>query len=132
MKTDFKGTKVLILGLGVNQGGVGAAKFFASHEAIVRVTDLKTAEELKVSLDEHKYEDLDWADLIIKNPAIKPNNPYYEYALKQGKEVEMDMGIFLRYVSPSQIIGVTGTKGKSTTSTLIYEVLKAAGKKVVF
>lgn len=127
---------VLIFGLGLNQGGVGSAKFFASQGAEVRVTDLKSAQVLKPSLEqlkrysikytlgEHKNEDINWADLIIKNPAVKPGNPYIEYALKHGKQVEMDMGIFLQFVKPSQIIGITGTKGKSTTATLIYEVLK--------
>ena len=133
----LKDKKVLVFGLGLNQGGVGSARFFASEGAKIRVTDLRNAEVLKPSLDElkqfpdieyslgsHKYGDIGWADLIIKNPAVKPGNPYIIYALKLGKEVKMDMDIFLEYVKPSQIIGVTGTKGKSTTSSLIYEVLK--------
>src|SRR3989344_2800978 len=128
--------KVLIFGLGLNQGGVGSALFFAKQGTDVRVTDLKDAKALKPSLDQlkaypqitytlgrHKKGDIDWADLIIKNPAVKPGNPFIGYALKQGKQVEMDMGIFLEYVDPSQIIGVTGTKGKSTTASLIYEIL---------
>lgn len=139
-KNTFYRKKVLILGLGLNQGGVGSAKFFAEQGAKVRVTDLKSKAELKPSLDQlknfpdieyvlgqHRYEDLDWADLIIRNPAIKPDNPYLIYAQKKGKQVEMDMGIFLQYVNPNQIIGITGTKGKSTTASLIYEVLKQSG-----
>ncbi len=140
---------VLIFGLGLNEGGVGSAKFFAQKGDQVKVTDLKTKEALQPSLDqlrdfpnisytlgEHKNEDINWADLIIKNPAVKPGNSYIEYALKNNKKVETDMGIFLQSVLPSQIIGVTGTKGKSTTSSLIYEVLKAEGpersRRVVF
>ena len=136
---------VLIFGLGLNEGGAGSAKFFAQKGDCVKVTDLKTKEILQPSLDqlkdfpnisyslgEHKYEDIDWADIIIQNPAIKPGNPYIEYAIKKGKIIETDMGIFLQFVTSSQIIGVTGTKGKSTTSSLIYEVLKTAGKNVVF
>ncbi|MDD5416025.1 MAG: UDP-N-acetylmuramoyl-L-alanine--D-glutamate ligase [Candidatus Daviesbacteria bacterium] len=128
--------KVLVFGLGLNEGGVGSARFFARQGAKVRVTDLKTKEVLKPSLHElrnfpqieytlgkHKNKDIDWADLIIKNPAIKPGNPYLEYATKLGKQIDTDMGIFLQYVRPDQIIGVTGTKGKSTTASLIYEVL---------
>jgi len=133
---DYQGKKVLVLGLGLNEGGVGSAKFFAKAGAKVRVTDLKSAEDLKPSLDQlkdypieytlgkHKSEDIDWADLIIKNPAIKPGNKYIEHAKQKGKRVEMDMGIFLQFVKPEQLIGITGTKGKSTTSSLIYEVLK--------
>lgn len=141
----FKAKKVLILGLGTNQGGVGTAKFFAEAGATVKVTDLKTTDQLKDSINRllkfpqitytlggHKYEDLDWADLIIRNPAVKPDNPYLRYAKEHGKTVEMDLGIFFQFVSPSQVLGVTGTKGKSTTASLIYEVLKAAGKEVLF
>lgn len=142
---QFKGKNILVFGLGLNKGGVGSALFFAKAGSQVRVTDLKTEEVLKSSLDQlkdfpnisytlgtHKNEDIDWADLIIKNPAVKPGNPFVEYAQSQGKRVEMDMGIFLNYVSPNQIIGITGSKGKSTTSSLVYEILKAAGKKVIF
>ena len=141
---QFKGKKVLVFGLGLNQGGVGSAKFFSSLGAKIRVTDLKTADVLKPSIDQlgnyqieyvlgkHRNEDIDWADLVIKNPAVKPGNTYIEYALKKRKKVEQDMGIFLDYVKPSHLIGVTGTKGKSTTASLIYEVLKNDGRDVVF
>ncbi len=146
-KNFFKDKKILIFGLGLNQGGVGSAKFFASQDAFVKITDLKNREDLKPSLEllkdfsnieytlgKHKNEDIDWADLIIKNPAIKPGNPYIAYALKKGKSVEQDMGIFLRFVKPSQIIGITGTKGKSTTSSLIYEIMtkSAIVENVIF
>lgn len=135
-KKLFKGKKVLILGLGINQGGVGSTKFFINAGAEVKVTDLKKEVDLTTSLKElgefagieytlgeHKFEDIDWADLIIKNPAIKPDNPYLLHALKANKHVEMDMGIFLQFVKSNQIIGITGTKGKSTTASLIYEIL---------
>lgn len=144
-KELYKDKKVLILGLGINQGGLGATKFFVKAGSHIRVTDIKSAEELKTSLDklrefpqieytlgEHKFEDIDWADLIIKNPALKPGNKYIEYAKQQGKQVEMDMGIFLQFVSPKQVIGVTGTKGKSTTASLIYEILKGTEQNVIF
>ncbi|KKR81259.1 MAG: UDP-N-acetylmuramoylalanine-D-glutamate ligase [Candidatus Daviesbacteria bacterium GW2011_GWA1_41_61] len=141
----FHNKKVLILGLGINQGGLGATRFFATAGAKVRVTDLKSKEQLQVSLNalkdfpdieyvlgEHRFEDLDWADLIIKNPALKPDNEYIKYAKEKGKDMELDLGVFLQFVSPQQIIGVTGTKGKSTTASLIYEIIKAGGKEIVF
>ena len=141
---DYKNKRVLILGLGLNEGGVGSAKFFAGRGADVLVTDLKNETELgpsieklkefpeiKYSLGGHKNEDIDWADIVIRNQALRPNNPYLMYAREQGKLVRTDIGLFLESVDPKNIIGVTGTKGKSTTSSLIYEILKDQNKKVV-
>jgi len=141
---QYREKKVLIFGLGLNEGGVGSAKFFASKGAEVLVTDIKDETVLKPSLDKlakfssikyhlggHLNEDIDWADLIIRNQAIKPDNPYLGYAINKGKEIKTDVEIFLESADPGNIIGITGTKGKSTTSSLIYEVLKAAGKKVL-
>lgn len=141
---DYRNKKVLILGLGLNEGGVGSAKFFAENGADVLVTDIKNENELSPSLEKlktypqikyhlggHKYPDIDWADIIIRNQAIKPSNPYLKHAIESGKEVETDIGIFLDSVNSKNIIGITGTKGKSTTATLIYEVLKNFGKDVI-
>jgi UDP-N-acetylmuramoylalanine--D-glutamate ligase len=142
--SKFKDKKVLILGLGLNEGGVGSARFFAKNGAKVKVTDLKSRDVLKNSLEkleeysdieyilgEHRYEDIDWADIIIRNPALRPDNEYRVYAEKSGKPVETDVGIFLQFVSPDQMIGVTGTKGKSTTSNLIYYALKDQFPEVI-
>jgi len=136
-KMNYKNKKVLILGLGLNQGGVGSACFFAKNGAKVLVTDIKTETELAPSLKKlkdftnityhlngHKEEDIDWADLIIKNIAIKPGNKYIEYAKSKSKQIETDIGIFLQIVNPMQIIGITGTKGKTTTASLLYYALK--------
>lgn len=139
----YRNKKILILGLGSNQGGVGATRFFAEAGAKLRVTDLKTKEELQPSVDElssysnieyifgqHRFKDIDWADLIIRNPALKPDNSYLQYAAKKSKTVEMDLGILLQFISTDRLIGVTGTKGKSTTASLIYEALQAGHIKV--
>ncbi|MBI2593443.1 UDP-N-acetylmuramoyl-L-alanine--D-glutamate ligase [Candidatus Daviesbacteria bacterium] len=137
MIKDFKNKKILILGLGLNEGGVGSAKFFAKKGADILVTDLKNADSLKPSLEKlkefinvkyhlggHKKEDIDWADLVIRNPALKPDNQFLKYAKEKGKKITTDLGIFLEFINRNQIIGVTGTKGKSTTASLIFEVIK--------
>lgn len=144
MINNFKNVRVLIFGLGLNQGGVGAARFFAKKGAQVRVTDLKTKEVLKPSLEQlkefseieytlgsHRKEDIEWADLIIKNPAVKQENEFLNYAREKEKKIETDLGIFFQLVNKSQIIGVTGTKGKSTTASLIYEGVKGNNKKAI-
>ncbi len=141
---SFKGKRVLIFGLGLNQGGVGSALFFAKQGAEIRITDLKTTADLQPSLEQlngydisytlgkHRNTDIDWADIIIRNPAIKDNNEYLKYALEKGKGIETDFSIFLDFADQKKLIAVTGTKGKSTTSSLIYQAIKESGKKVVF
>jgi UDP-N-acetylmuramoylalanine--D-glutamate ligase len=138
---NFTGKKVLIMGLGLNGGGVGAAKFFCSQKAEVLVTDLKTEDQLKESIEQlkglkikfalgkHEEKDFLWADLIIKNPDVPSSSPYLEIARKNKKEIETDASLFFK-LSGAFIIGVTGTKGKSTTASLIYHILKQQFKNV--
>ena len=140
MKNLFKGKKVLIMGLGLNGGGVGAAKFFCKQKAEVLVTDLKTEDKLKDSIDKlkgfkikytlGKHDEVDflWADVIIKNPDVPSTSPYLEIARKNNIEIDTDVSLFFK-TSKAFIIGVTGTKGKSTTASLIYHLLKAKYKR---
>jgi UDP-N-acetylmuramoylalanine--D-glutamate ligase len=134
-KKLFKGKKVLIMGLGLHGGGVEAARFFYKQGAEVLVTDLKPEEKLKESLEalknlkikytlgRHEEEDFKWADLIIKNPDVPSSSPYLEIAKKNNIAIETDITLFFK-LSGAYIIGVTGTKGKSTTSSLIYNIIK--------
>lgn len=137
--------KVLILGLGGYAGGSGsaAALFSAKRGDQVRVTDLKPAAQLhqptlrrlrryrKVSfvLGKHRRSDIAWADLIVRNPGV-PDTALVQYARQLGKPITNDVGIFLeiihqRFGDMVNVVGVTGTRGKSTTTTLIYELLQA-------
>lgn len=141
MKNIFKNKKVMVMGLGLNGGGVGVAKFFAKQGASVLVTDLKTKEQLQKSVNElknfkvdfvlsgHKKEDFISADLIIKNPAVPNNSKFLKIAKEHNIPVKTDIEIFFD-LCPAKIIGVTGTKGKSTTATLIYLFLKEKNKNV--
>lgn len=131
----FKNKKVLVMGLGLHGGGVGVAKFFCEQGADVLVTDLKTEEQLKESVDKltgltikyslggHKEADFLWADLVIKNPDVPSTSPYLELARKNDIPIKTDIELFFE-MSGAFIIGVTGTKGKSTTASLIYHFLK--------
>jgi UDP-N-acetylmuramoylalanine--D-glutamate ligase len=129
------------MGLGLHGGGAGTANFFLSRGAEVTVTDLKPEEELgpsvraleagknlRLVLGRHRFEDFRSADLVIKNPAVPPDSPYLRHAEDHGVRVDTDIGVFLdkvREVTPN-IIGVTGTKGKSTTATLIHGIFSRA------
>lgn len=135
MKKLFKGKKVTIMGLGLLGGGVGAARFFVKQGAKVLVTDQKTKNELKESikklkglpikyvLGKHRKEDFKNTDLVIKNPGVPKNSPYLKIAKKNNIPIKNDVSIFFD-LCPAKIIGITGTKGKSTTATLIYLFLK--------
>jgi UDP-N-acetylmuramoylalanine--D-glutamate ligase len=129
--------RVLVMGLGVHGGGLGVARFMARNGAEVRVTDLRTADKMQESIDalaaegldvsytlgEHRVEDFEWADLIVKNPAVPNKSPWLDLARRLGKPIEMEMSIFLR-LCPGPVVAVTGTKGKSTTATWTWEMLR--------
>jgi len=76
----------------------------------------------------HREEDFISADLIIRNPDVPATSPYLEIAIKNNIAIETDVSLFLK-LSKAFIIGVTGTKGKSTTSSLIYHLLKQRFKR---
>lgn len=128
----LKGLKVTIMGLGLHGGGLASARFFAEAGSSVTVTDLGDRETLNPSvqklsdlnitfiLGEHREEDFSGADLVIKNPAVPASSPY----LKMAKKVETDISTFLQ-LSDNKIIAVTGSKGKSTTVSAVYRVLKS-------
>jgi UDP-N-acetylmuramoylalanine--D-glutamate ligase len=139
---DKKTPKVLIFGLGLNGGGVGSASFFSRQGAKVTVTDLKTRKDLAGSLaklsrfnniryvlGKHRLADFLASDLIVKNPAISWNNPFLNKARAKSIPITTDTIIFFSQ-TPAPIIGITGTKGKSTTATLLAEFLRAKYSKV--
>lgn len=136
--------KILILGLGsYPQGtGISSAIYFAKQGHDVLATDLKTAEQigenvrtLKVyknvqfHLGGERLEDVDWADVIVQNPGVHRNNPLFKRAIHLNKPLINDITIFLDK-APCLTIGITGTRGKSTTTAWIADMLKRSGKKV--
>lgn len=137
-KKDYQGKRVLIMGLGLLGRGVQDASFFAKIGAKVTVTDLKPKEKLKSSLEKlkdlpiryvlgrHRKEDFLNTDIILRNASVPLKSPYLQIARQNKIAIEMDEALFAQY-APVKIIGITGTRGKSTTATLIYQILKKAG-----
>jgi UDP-N-acetylmuramoylalanine--D-glutamate ligase len=125
------------MGLGVHGGGLGVARFMARNGANVRVTDLRTAEKLRApmealereglrveyTLGEHREDDFRWADVVVKNPAVRRESPWLALARELGVPVEMEISLFLK-LCPAPVVAVTGTKGKSTTATWTWEMLR--------
>ncbi len=142
-KTYFKGKRITMLGLGLLGRGVNVAKFLAEQGAILTVTDLKSRETLEPSLKqlkkfsnitfvlgEHRLEDFQNKDLVIKAAGVPLDSVYVTGARKNNIPVEMDASLFARLV-PQEVtlVGITGTRGKSTVTHLVHEALCMAGQK---
>jgi UDP-N-acetylmuramoylalanine--D-glutamate ligase len=143
-KKYFEGKNITIMGLGLLGRQINVAKFLAECGANLLVTDLKEKEELGSALEAlkqyenieyhlggHRLDDFRNKDMIIKAAGVPLDSPYIEEAHKHQIPVEMDASLFLELAPRDiKIIGVTGTRGKSTVTQLISHVLDAAGKRV--
>ncbi len=139
-KHIFGGKKVLLFGLGLQGGGEGVAKFFLKTGAKLTATDLRPKDDFKAFLKKpfakkikfvfgrHRKSDFKRADIIIKNPAVPADSPFILYAKKIGKPILSETQIFFDLVPRKKIIGITGTKGKTTTAMLLAHLLKARFK----
>lgn len=134
---DYKDKKILVVGFGVE--GKALVDYFVEQGAIVTVADQKTHTEFgktyvdyydKVAwqLGENYLDKLDCFDLIAFSPGLK--YPVYQKIISSGVSTTTQMRIFFDQTPTKNLIGVTGTNGKGTTCTLIYEILKQAGKQV--
>jgi UDP-N-acetylmuramoylalanine--D-glutamate ligase len=135
---DFFGRKILIIGLG--KTGIAMARFLCSRGALVAVTDEKPLADLegalsalgeirdRVEIRTYDPGDLEGIDLVVPSPGVPPFNPLLGSALKRGipvlSEIEVASGLLTM-----PLIAITGTNGKTTTTTLMGEILAHAGKK---
>lgn len=138
MTDGIRGTRYTVMGLGVLGGGVGVARYLARHGGIVTVTDMHPAEQLQTSLDllsdlpitfhlgGHDAADFtqEHADVVIRNPGVRRSSPYLALARESGVRIEMEMSLFFR-ACRAPILGITGTKGKTSVSTLCGEIMRA-------
>lgn len=126
----YKGKKVAILGVGVDTKDI--VPWLEVQGAVITIVDENARKleefegifQVKNSLDR-----LNNFDVIVRNPAVYRFRKEIVEAEKAGVEVTSKTKVFFD-ICPAKIIGVTGTKGKGTTATLIYEIFKAAGKEV--
>ena len=132
MTENFSGTRVTVMGLGLNGGGLASTLYFLKRGAQVTVTDLRTEDVLRPSLDalagwpvrfvlgRHEEDDFRGADVVIKNPGVRAGNPLIALA----RRVETDLSVFLSSVD-GPVLAVTGSKGKSTTATALHRLVRA-------
>jgi UDP-N-acetylmuramoylalanine--D-glutamate ligase len=126
------------MGLGLHGGGLESARYLARHGAQVTVTDLRDERILAPSLEKlreeetgiryvlgrHEPEDFERADMVIKNPGVRSDSPF----LRRCRRIETDISLFLMK-NPAELFAVTGSKGKSGTSSAIHRALREARER---
>lgn len=131
---DFTGKKVLVVGLA--RSGMAAIKVLHKLGADIVLSERKPAEELKelatlkelgVTIVDQSMEvfDKDY-DLCVKNPGVPYRSPFMEALAQHGVPVITEIELAFQVAKPQHYIAITGTNGKTTTTTLVYEILNAA------
>lgn len=136
-KTYVKGKYVAIMGMGVSNTPL--IKYLMDLDANITVFDKKSEEELdkslieeyaiqgvKFSLGENYLKNLVGYDIIFRSPSMRPDIPELEKELDRGAILTSEIEMLID-LCPGKIIGITGSDGKTTTTTLIYKMLEAAG-----
>ena len=139
---DFRGKRVTIVGLGKGRTTRGLAEFLVRHGAQITVTAKETADQLREGIERlgdlpvdlilgvGDHEALTDADYVFLIPGIPPRVSTVVRAESLGIPVLTEIGLFFQ-LCPAPIVAVTGTKGKTTTTTLIGELLARGERPVV-
>lgn len=143
-QSEWQDKKITLMGLGLLGRGIGDALFFAKQGAHVIVTDLKDKKALKTSIDqlqkkagasfkritfvlgEHRLEDFEDKDMIVKAAGVPLDSPYIAHARAKGIPIRMSTALFAKRAQAKgvRIIGITGTRGKTTVTHLLFHILK--------
>ncbi|MBL7183806.1 MAG: UDP-N-acetylmuramoyl-L-alanine--D-glutamate ligase [Anaerolineae bacterium] len=133
---DFEGKRATIIGLA--REGTALARFLAEQGAIVTVSDLKSEEELQENITKlqgfpvhfvlggHPGEILNQTDVLFLSPGVPLEAPIVAEAKRRGIPINSETGLFTE-LCPAPIIGITGSSGKTTTVSLVGQMLKASG-----
>lgn len=141
----FKNKKITVMGIGLLGRNVGDIKFLAENGADIIATDVKSEKDLKKSLrilkkfkkieytlGRHLIADFKNRDFILKGSGVSLENKYIETAKSNEVPVYMSFALLLQILKLEKInvtvVGITGTKGKSTTTALVEAILKKTGR----
>jgi UDP-N-acetylmuramoylalanine--D-glutamate ligase len=125
--------------VGAARSGVAAAELLARRGASVMLTETRAtfdevdrllAAGVALELGGHKSDTLASADLIVTSPGVPTEQPVFDEARTRGVEIIGELELASRWVQ-GRVIAITGTKGKSTTTTLVGRMLTAAGRRVL-
>ena len=136
---DYQGKKIVIIGLGIT--GLSCVNYFLAQNVIPKVIDTRSSPSGLEQLDKRVIYHLgnlntDWlfeADLIIASPGIALSTPELQKAAELGIEIIGDIELFCREINQQtnkKVIAITGANGKTTVTTLVGDIIKAAGIKV--
>lgn len=136
---DFSVSGLRVLVVGAARSGVAAARLLARRGATTTLTDLKpeipeapelTASGVRLELGGHVMSSFDTADLIVMSPGVPLDAPEVIRARAAGVRVIGELELASRWLR-GPIVAITGTKGKSTTTTLVGRMLEASGRRVL-
>ncbi len=135
---EVKGRTVAVVGFGLT--GRAVVEFLLRKGARVLVSEKDKGKEdqlrqlaekgVEVELGQHSAEFLSKADLVVVSPGVDWNAPFLEELRRRGKEVIPEIDLAYPFIK-GRIIGITGSNGKSTTTSLVHHILKEAGVKSV-
>lgn len=142
---NLRNKKVLMMGLGILGGGVATAEWLLEQGVDLTITDLKNRgqlassfsalskfkDKIKFVLGEHREKDFLNNEIIVINPDVSINNKFVQLAIKNGKQIENELTLFLKFCPSKNIIAVTGTRGKTTTVNWIYHLLKSEYSDII-
>ncbi|MGA3067153.1 MAG: UDP-N-acetylmuramoyl-L-alanine--D-glutamate ligase [Tepidisphaeraceae bacterium] len=131
---SLSGKRVTVAGLGRFGGGIAAARWLCGQGAKVLVTDKESGEKLAESVKQlaglpiefqlggHREGDFSETDLVVASPALSPGNAYLQVARAAGIPITTEIRLFIERCR-AKILGVTGTKGKSTAAAMLNKIL---------
>lgn len=131
------GRRVVVVGAA--RSGIAAAELLVRRGAVVTLTEMRDAFEGQVRLESagvslelggHREETLGDADLIVVSPGVTVEQPVFDRAREGGTEIIGELEMAWRWTE-GRVIAITGTKGKSTTTTLVGRMLAAAGTRTL-
>jgi UDP-N-acetylmuramoylalanine--D-glutamate ligase len=141
MKIELKNKRILVLGLG--ETGFSVLRWLSKQGTVLSVADsrdnppnmedlIRRMPQVALHTGKFKREVLLDAELIVISPGVALNEPVVQDAIKQGIPVIGDVELFAQYRSKNaKVIGITGSNGKTTVTTLVGEICKEAGLKTI-